>query len=209
MRGFSFQKVPNCDWHGPRSHINRVGPIKTTDQVPAEIVQIGIEDGGYLRPLFVVAKNLAVANYSDNLARLSRQYSLGACFSVLCVRCDVYNPEFGALFRFPCYCPRTPRDGALTLSDVLSPLSVSTIASADENGALAGAAGGAVTGAVVGGPIGAAVGGVAGAVVGGAATVFARPVVVEPAQPCATRTTTMTNNNTGSSRTTQTTDCSD
>ena len=42
-------------------------------------------------------------------------------FSVLCVRCDVYNPEFGALFRFPCYCPRMPRDGALTLSDVLSP----------------------------------------------------------------------------------------
>ena len=70
MRGFSFQKVPNCDWHGPRSHINRVGPIKTTDQVPAEIVQIGIEDGGNLRPLFVVAKNLAVANYSDNLAGL-------------------------------------------------------------------------------------------------------------------------------------------
>src|ERR1700722_19195388 len=69
VRGF-FQKVPNCDWHGPRSHINRVGPIKTTDQVPAEIVQIGIEDGGYLRPLFVVAKNLAVANYSDNLAGL-------------------------------------------------------------------------------------------------------------------------------------------
>jgi hypothetical protein len=38
VRGFFFQKVPNCDWHGPRSHINRVGPIKTTDQVPAEIV---------------------------------------------------------------------------------------------------------------------------------------------------------------------------
>ena len=70
MRGFSFQKVPNCDWHGPRSHINRVGPIKTPDQVPAEIVQIGVEDGGNLRPLFAVAKNLAVANYSDNLAGL-------------------------------------------------------------------------------------------------------------------------------------------
>ena len=49
-------------------------------------------------------------------------------------------------------------------------LVVSTIASADDNGALTGAAGGAVTGAVVGGPVGAAVGGVAGAVVGGAAT---------------------------------------
>ena len=41
-------------------------------------------------------------------------------------------------------------------------LVVSTIASADDNGALTGAAGGAVTGAVVGGPVGAAVGGVAG-----------------------------------------------
>ena len=83
-------------------------------------------------------------------------------------------------------------------------LALSTIASADDNGALTGAAGGAVTGAVVGGPVGAAVGGVAGAVVGGAATGAPRP-----AQPCATRTTTMTNNNTGSSRTTQTTDCPD
>lgn len=84
-----------------------------------------------------------------------------------------------------------------------------TLAIADDNGALTGAAGGAVTGAIVGGPVGAAVGGVAGAVVGGAATGAPRPVVVEPAQPCATRTTTTTNNNTGSSRTTQTTDCPD
>ena len=37
-------------------------------------------------------------------------------------------------------------------------LAVSTIASADDNGALTGAAGGAVTGAVVGGPVGAAAG---------------------------------------------------
>ena len=71
-------------------------------------------------------------------------------------------------------------------------LAVSTIAAADDNGALTGAAGGAVTGAVVGGPVGAAVGGVAGAVLGGAATGAPRPVVVEPAQPCATRTTTAT-----------------
>jgi hypothetical protein len=83
------------------------------------------------------------------------------------------------------------------------------LAVADDNGALTGAAGGAVTGAIVGGPVGAAVGGVAGAVVGGSATGQPRPVVVEPAQPCATRTTTTTNNNTGSSRTTQTTDCPD
>jgi hypothetical protein len=47
-----------------------MGAIKTTDPVPAEIVQIGIDDGGNLRPLFVLAKNLAVANYSDNLASL-------------------------------------------------------------------------------------------------------------------------------------------
>ena len=38
-----------------------------------------------------------------------------------------------------------------------------TLAFADGNGALTGAAGGAVAGAVVGGPVGAAVGGVAGA----------------------------------------------
>jgi hypothetical protein len=47
-----------------------VGPIETTDEVPAEIIQIRIDDGGNLRPFFVVAKNLAVANYSDNLASL-------------------------------------------------------------------------------------------------------------------------------------------
>jgi len=84
-----------------------------------------------------------------------------------------------------------------------------TLAIADDNGALTGAAGGAVTGAIVGGPVGAAVGGAAGAVIGGAATGTPRPVVVEPGRPCATRATTTTNNNTGSSRTVQTTDCSD
>ena len=88
-------------------------------------------------------------------------------------------------------------------------LAACTVAVADDNGALTGAAGGAVTGAIVGGPVGAVVGGVAGAVVGGAATGAPRPVVVEPVQPCASRTTTTTNNNTGASRTTQTTDCSD
>ena len=103
---------------------HHVLPIKTADQVPAQVVQIGIEDGGNLRPLFVFTKNLAVANYSDNLAGL-RIDNIALehvfLFSVLRVRCDVCNSEFGALFRFPCYCPRMPRDGALTLSDVLSP----------------------------------------------------------------------------------------
>ena len=85
-------------------------------------------------------------------------------------------------------------------------LAACTMAAADDNGALTGAAGGAVAGAIVGGPIGAVMGGAAGAVIGGATTGAPRPVVVEPA-PCASRTTTTTNNNTGASRTTQTTDC--
>src|SRR5271155_4888972 len=42
-----------------------------------------------------------------------------------------------------------------------------TLALADGDGVLTGAAGGAVAGAVVGGPVGAAVGGVAGGVIGG------------------------------------------
>jgi hypothetical protein len=92
----------------------------------------------------------------------------------------------------------------------LSALAISalpTLALADGDGALTGAAGGAVTGAVVGGPVGAVVGGVAGAAIGGAAS-GPGPVVVapEPAR-CNTRTTTTQNNNTGASVTRQTTDC--
>ena len=86
-----------------------------------------------------------------------------------------------------------------------------TLALADGDGALTGAAGGAVAGAVVGGPVGAAVGGVAGGVIGGAASGPA-PVVVAPGPagpPCNSRTTTTTNNNTGASVTRQTTDCPD
>ncbi len=80
-----------------------------------------------------------------------------------------------------------------------------TLAFADGDGALTGAAGGAVAGAVVGGPVGAAVGGIAGGVIGGAAS---GPVVVAPgARPCNTRTTTTQDNNTGASVTRQTTDC--
>src|SRR5580704_14742332 len=56
-----------------------------------------------------------------------------------------------------------------------------TLALADGDGALTGAAGGAVAGAVVGGPVGAAVGGVAGGVIGGAASGPA-PVVVAQRQ---------------------------
>ena len=93
-------------------------------------------------------------------------------------------------------------------------LAAPALAFADDNGAVTGAVGGAVTGAVVGGPVGAVVGGAAGAVIGGTATgpqpvvvAPAQPVVVAPAEPCASRTTTTTNNNTGASRTTQTTNC--
>jgi hypothetical protein len=85
-----------------------------------------------------------------------------------------------------------------------------TLAVADGDGALTGAAGGAVAVAVVGGPVGAAVGGVAGGAIGGAVS-GPGPVVVAPAPgvPCSTRTTTTTNNNTGASMTRQTTDCPD
>jgi hypothetical protein len=84
-----------------------------------------------------------------------------------------------------------------------------SLALADGDGVVTGAAGGAVAGAVVGGPVGAAVGGVAGGVIGGAAS-QPRPVVVAPgpgAPPCNSRTTTTTNNNTGASVTQQSTDC--
>jgi hypothetical protein len=97
---------------------------------------------------------------------------------------------------------------------VLAFVAFPTLALADGNGAVTGAAGGAIAGAVVGGPVGAAVGGVAGAVVGGATTGPGQPVVVEPepgpavVAPCNTRTT-QTTDNTGYSKTTQTTNCSD
>jgi hypothetical protein len=86
-------------------------------------------------------------------------------------------------------------------------LRAATLALADGDGALTGAARGAVAGAVVGGPVGAAVGGVAGAAIGGTASAPG-PVVVAPGPaPCNTRTTTTQNNNTGASVTRQTTDC--
>jgi hypothetical protein len=103
VRAFSFQKVPKCDWHGPRSHIDHVLPIKTADQVPAQVVQIGIDDDGNPRPLFVVTKNLTVANYGDILAGLGIDNIAVEHFFGLRVRCDAYNSAFGALFRLPCY----------------------------------------------------------------------------------------------------------
>jgi hypothetical protein len=93
---------------------------------------------------------------------------------------------------------------------ILAVAALPTVALADGDGALTGAAGGAVAGAVVGGPVGAAVGGVAGGMIGGAASGPA-PVVVAPgpAAPCNTQTTTTQNNNTGASVTRQTTNCPD
>ncbi len=83
-----------------------------------------------------------------------------------------------------------------------------TLAFADGNGAVTGAAGGAVAGAVVGGPVGAAVGGTAGAIAGGVASGPDRTVVVTPGAPapCNTRTT-QTTDNSGYSSTTQSTNC--
>jgi hypothetical protein len=66
-----FQKISKCDRHAPRSHINHVLPIETAEQGPAEVVQIAIEDDrNPRRSLFVVAKNITVANYGDTLAGL-------------------------------------------------------------------------------------------------------------------------------------------
>ena len=81
-----------------------------------------------------------------------------------------------------------------------------SLAVADDQGAVTGAAGGAVAGALVGGPVGAVIGGAAGAAMGGSATGPNRTVVVEPGAPCASRTTETTDN-TGYSRTTTTTNC--
>ena len=91
-------------------------------------------------------------------------------------------------------------------------IALPSLAFADGNGAVTGAAGGAVAGAVVGGPVGAAVGGTAGAIIGGAASGPDRTVVVNPQPapgamvPCNTRTT-QTTDNTGYSSTTQTSNC--
>jgi hypothetical protein len=105
VRGLCFQKFPNWSWHGPRPHINRVGPIETPNQVPAQIVQVGIEDGADLLPLFAIAKNLAVANYSENLAA---------------VRIDDITLEHGFLFcvsNVPFTTPNSPRcSGSVLLS---------------------------------------------------------------------------------------------
>jgi hypothetical protein len=85
------------------------------------------------------------------------------------------------------------------------------LALADGDGAVTGLVGGAVAGAVVGGPVGAVVGGVAGTVVGGAVTSPHREVitvqpVARPVDPCVSRTTETTDNS-GNSRTTQSTNC--
>jgi len=121
VRGFSFQKVPKCDWHGPRSHINDVLPIKTADQVPAEVVQIGIEDDGNPRPIFVVAKNLTVANYSDNLAGVRIDNIAVEHVFLFCVSDVTFTTPNSARCSGSRAMSRMPRDGALTLSDVLSP----------------------------------------------------------------------------------------
>ena len=81
------------------------------------------------------------------------------------------------------------------------------LALADGDAAVKGGVGGAVAGALVGGPVGAAVGGAAGMAIGGAASGPDRTVVVQPNTPCGTQTTQTTDNTTGASTTTQTTNC--
>ena len=101
-----------------------MGPIKTTEQVPAEIVQIGIDDGGNLRPLFVFTKNLAVANYSDNLAALRiDDIALEHVFySLFCVSDVAFTTPNSARYSGSRAIVRGCREMARSrLSDVLSP----------------------------------------------------------------------------------------
>ena len=58
--------------------------------------------------------------------------------------------------------------GKVTSIALLLAVASPSLALADDQGAMTGAAGGAVAGAVVGGPVGAVVGGAAGAMMGGA-----------------------------------------
>ena len=96
--------------------------------------------------------------------------------------------------------------GKVTSIAILLAVASPSLALADDQGAVTGAAGGAVAGALVGGPVGAVIGGAAGATMGGAATGPNRTVVVQPGAPCASRTTETTDN-TGYSQTTTTTNC--
>jgi hypothetical protein len=85
-----------------------------------------------------------------------------------------------------------------------------SLALADGQGAVTGAAGGAVAGAIVGGPVGAAVGGATGAVIGGAAS-GPGPVVVQPMTPVVPcdSSTTVTTNGAGAKSVTRSTNCPD
>jgi hypothetical protein len=120
--GFAFQKISKSDRHAPRSHINHVLPIKTADQVPVEVVQIGIEDDGNPRPLLVVAKNLTVANYGDILAGLridniAVEHVFLFCVSDVRLQLRIRRVVPVAVL----FCLRMPRDGRPDPSDVRSP----------------------------------------------------------------------------------------
>jgi len=121
-QGLAFQKISKCDRHGPRSHVNHLLPIKTAEQVPVEVVQIGIEDDGNPRPLFVVAKNLSVSNNGDILATLRIDNIAVEHVFLFCVSDMTFTtPNSPRCSGCKCYLPWMPRDGALTLSDVRSP----------------------------------------------------------------------------------------
>jgi uncharacterized protein YcfJ len=65
--------------------------------------------------------------------------------------------------------------GFVVLSAAAMLCALSSLAQANETGALTGGVGGAAVGAVVGGPVGAVVGGLGGAVIGNSMTNHRRP----------------------------------
>jgi hypothetical protein len=98
-----LKKLSKGDRRGPHPHINQVLIVKTADQVPAEVVQIGIDNGGNPRPLFIVPKHLTMANDGDNLARLRiDDIAKEHVFLSPSSGGDVYNSELAALFRLLC-----------------------------------------------------------------------------------------------------------
>ena len=92
--------------------------VKATNQVPAEIVQIGVQDDRNPFPVFVVAKNFPVANDGNNLTRLRIDDIANEHVSLAAFRSGVYNSGFATLFRLPCCRQQIRRDGTLTPSDV-------------------------------------------------------------------------------------------
>jgi hypothetical protein len=76
--------------------------VQTADEIPAEVVQICIDDGGNPSPLVVVSKNLTVPYDGDNLGGLrindiAKEHVISPSSDA-----TVYNPEIAPLFRLQC-----------------------------------------------------------------------------------------------------------